>query len=151
MLVNFIIYFLNIIFYCSLTIRYLYKYDNYTYNNNILKYNIKNELYNQLKTLLIHCIKIDVIFNVYIPEILGILYINPNYNQYLYILSNLIIVPTKKSFLIILIKFVYYTILSYYVIGPYHIYSIFLNYIYNIIYTYYWILELNKIKKKIDM
>jgi len=151
MLVNFIIYFLNIIFYCSLTIRYLYKYDNYTYNNIILKYNIKNELYNQLKTLLIHCIKIDVIFNVYIPEILGILYINPNYNQYLYILSNLIIVPTKKSFLIILIKFVYYTILSYYVIGPYHIYSIFLNYIYNIIYTYYWILELNKIKKKIDM
>jgi hypothetical protein len=151
MIGNIIIFFFNIIFYCSFTIRYLYRYDNYTYNQTIFNYTKKYELYYQLKELLLHCIKIDVIFNIYLPELLRIVYIYPSINQYLYILSNVLIVPKKKTFPIILLKLVYYTILSYYIIGNNHILSICLNYINYTIYTFYWVFELNKMNKKIDM
>jgi len=146
-----ILFFITIIFYSSISIKYLYRYDNYTYNQMILNYTKKYELYCQLKALLLHSIKIDVIFNIYLPEILHILYITPSINQYIYILSNVLIVPTKKTFPLMFIKFVYYSILSYYIIRDNHILSIILNTINYTIYTFYWVFEFNKMRKKIDM
>jgi hypothetical protein len=146
-----ILFFFTIIFYSSISIKYLYRYDNYTYNQMILNYNKKYELYYQLNALLLHSIKIDVIYNIYLPEILNILYITPSINQYIYILSNVLIIPTKKTFPLMLIKFVYYSILSYYIISENHILSIIFNTINYTIYTFYWVFELNKMRKKIDM